>query len=303
MIKKIDDLYAAVEKKGRVKLAVAAGEDADVLQAVRAAQDKGMIQAAVAGDVETMGKIAEINGFDLAGMELIQCEDPATSVARVMEMARDGQAQVVMKGNVKTAVFLRGILNREYNIRRETLLSHLAIMEVEGFDRLLFVTDGAVNIQPDLEQKRGILENAVEFVQRLGYPRPNAAVICAVEKASEKMPATMDALELVEMARKGTIAGCNVSGPFALDNALSEHSARIKKIQDPFAGKSDILLMPDIEAGNILFKALVYLAESKSAGVVLGAGIPIVLTSRSDGFDAKLNSIAAAVFMAQGKME
>lgn len=303
MIKKIDDLYTAIAKKEPVKLAVAAGEDEDVLHAVKAAQDKGMIQAVVAGDVESMKKIAADNGFDLEGMDLLQTQDPADSVAKVMEKARDGLAQIVMKGNVGSADFLRGVLNKEYKIRKETILSHLSIIEVEGFDRLLFITDSAVNIQPDLAGKRQILENAVEFVRMLGYPKPNAAVICAVEKASEKMPATMDALRLVEMAQNGEITGCNVSGPFALDNALSEHSAKIKKIKDPYAGKSDILLMPDIEAGNILFKALVYLAPSKSAGVVLGAGIPIVLTSRSDSFEAKLNSIAAAVFIAQGKKE
>lgn len=297
MIRTINDLFNASQNKAPVAMVVAAGEDADVLKAVNQAGKMGLTKVTLTGDVETMKALLLAQGLETEGLNFIQAEGPQQAVALAMEQIRDGHAHILMKGNVGTADVLRGVLNKDYGQRTSSLLSHVAIMETDHFPRLLFVTDGAVNIAPDVTQKRRILENAVAFAHQLGYEKPNVGVICALEKVNDAMPATLDAKILVDLARSGDIQGCNVSGPLALDNALSEHSAHIKGITDPYAGKSDILLMPDIEAGNILFKAMIYLTPTKTAAVVLGAKIPVVLTSRSDSFETKLHSIATAVYM------
>ncbi|QSX08871.1 phosphate butyryltransferase [Alkalibacter rhizosphaerae] len=299
MIKNMKDLFEAIGGDTPIALVAAAGEEEDLLMALDEAMNRGWIQATVVGDRTKIADLMKKQGIRSNRFTVIHGEDPVESVALAMEQVRDGKANILMKGKVGTADVLRGVLNREYGQRQEKILSHMAMVETEGVDRLLFITDGGVVIAPDLDQKRQILENAVDFVQSLGYDKPNVGVICAVEKVNEKMPATLDAIKLVDLAKEGVIKGCNVSGPFALDNALSERSAKIKGIRDPFAGRSDILLMPSVEAGNILFKALVYLAPSKTAAVVLGAKVPIVLTSRSDRFETKLHSIAAAVYMVQ----
>lgn len=299
MIRNMEQLMNAIHGKAPVPLVVAAGNDEDVMKAVDAAVKRNWIQGTLVGPVLEMETLLKKNHLDSSSVTLVEGRDSVHSVQQAMMRIRDGKDKILMKGSLPTAELLRGVLNKEYGQRGESLLSHVVLCQTKEKDSLLFITDGAVNISPDVRQKKSILENAVTLARLLGYERPNAAIICAVEKVNEKMPATMDAEVLVEMAQRGEILHCNVSGPFALDNALSLHSAAVKGIQDPYAGLSQILLMPDIEAGNILFKALVYLAKAKTAGVVMGAKIPVVLTSRSDDFETKLNSIALAVFMAQ----
>jgi phosphate butyryltransferase len=209
-----------------------------------------------------------------------------------------GKAHMVMKGLVDTGIILKAVLNKETGLRTGSVLSHVAIFDVVNYPRLLLVTDAAMNIAPTLEQKKQIIENSLHVANGLDIDEPKVGVICAKEKVNPKMPATVDAGELVKMNENGELTGCIVGGPFALDNAVSEEAAKLKGISHPVAGKADILMCPNIESGNILYKTLGFLANAKSAGVIVGAKAPIILTSRADSEEAKLNSIALGVLMA-----
>jgi phosphate butyryltransferase len=198
---------------------------------------------------------------------------------------------------------MKQALNADYGLRTGKVLSHVAVFDVPNYPRLLIGTDAALNIAPDLEQKRQIIENACEFAHALGIPTPKIALLCAKEKVDPKMPCTEEAAELVKMNEQGAITGCSVGGPFALDNAVSLEAARHKGIDHPVAGRADVLVTPDIEAGNILYKSLVFLGGAKSAAIVVGARAPIVLTSRADTSETKLNSIALAVLQAAATAE
>ena len=203
-----------------------------------------------------------------------------------------------MKGIVDTSVILKAVLDREIGLRDAPVLSHVALFQVPGFDRLLYVTDAAMNIAPDLEAKKHIIGNAVKVAHALGNPNPIVACLCAVEKVNPKMPATLDAAALVEANRAGSLPGCTVVGPLALDNAVSPEAARHKGIADPCAGHADILLVPNIETGNVFYKALVFLAKAQNAGLIVGAKAPVIVTSRADSEQTKLHSIALALAIA-----
>jgi len=204
---------------------------------------------------------------------------------------------IVMKGLVSTSIVLKAILDKEIGLRTGNVLSHVAVFEIEGYDRLFIITDAAMNIAPDLQQKAQIIENSVQVAKALDMDLPKVALICAVEKVNSKMQATLDAEELVKMEHEGKITDCELGGPFALDNAISIEAAKHKGIDDPIAGNADILMVPYIEAGNVLYKSIVYFAKARNAGIVVGAKAPIVLTSRADSHEAKLNSIALGVLM------
>ncbi|MFO8064212.1 MAG: bifunctional enoyl-CoA hydratase/phosphate acetyltransferase, partial [Spirochaetia bacterium] len=223
---------------------------------------------------------------------------PTEASMLAVKAVSNGDAQVLMKGLVDTSVFMKQALNSEYGLRAGGILSHVAVFSVPGYPRLLLGTDSAINIAPDLEQKRQIIENACGFAHAIGIPTPKIALLCAKEKVDPKMPCTEDAARLVEMNESGRISGCTVGGPFALDNAVSLEAAKHKGIVHPVAGRADVLVSPDIEAGNILYKSLVFLGGAKSAAIVVGARAPIVLTSRADSSETKLNSIALAVLQA-----
>jgi len=229
---------------------------------------------------------------------VVDVPDPADAAQRAVQLVASGDAEMLMKGLVDTSVLLKAVLDRTTGLRSSGVLSHLAMFEIDGFPRPLAVTDAAMNIAPDYPTKRAIIENAVGFLHRLGYEEPRVAVLAAKEKVSEKMPATVDAAALADAARRGEISGCLVDGPFALDNAISPEAARIKGIDSPVAGNADVLVAPRIESGNILYKALAFLAPSRNAGVIVGARAPIVLTSRADSEDAKGLSIALAAWAA-----
>ncbi len=248
-----------------------------------------------------MREIAAQRGVSLFGMELIHEKDAALACKTAVKLVSSGQAHIVMKGIVDTAVILKAVLDKETGLREASTLSHTAVFDVPGFPRLLYVTDAAMNIAPDAQTKKVILENACRVAYALGNENPVAAVVCAVEKVNEKMPATLDARELVTMNESGALKGCRVLGPLALDNAVSLAAAKHKGIEDPLAGLADILLMPQIEAGNVLYKALGFLAGAKNAGVIVGAKAPVVVTSRADSDETKLYSIALAVLMAEFK--
>jgi phosphate butyryltransferase len=220
-------------------------------------------------------------------------------VEAAVRAVRSGQAQMLMKGLVATSMFLRGVLNKEWGLRKRALLSHVAVFEGREPNRLILLTDVAMNIAPDLGAKVQIIENAVEMAHRLGIARPRVAAIAAVETVTADMPATLEAAALAKMSDRGQIKGCVVDGPLALDNALSIEAARHKGIDSPAAGCADVLLMPDIEAGNVLYKALGLLSDRPLAAVILGAAAPVVLTSRADSDETKFNSIALAAAVSQ----
>jgi phosphate butyryltransferase len=281
-----------------VALAVAAAEEADVLRAVAAATARGIVTPTLFGNRTAIERVAETVGFDLQGISVEDIDSPAQAAQAAVASVARGEHAILMKGLVDTADLLRAVLDRETGLRGDGLLSHVALFEVAGFPRPLTITDAAMNIAPDRDAKRQILRNAVSFLHAIGYTEPRVAVIAAKEKVNEQMVATVDAAALAAEQRDGTITGCIVDGPFALDNAVSLEAAQTKGITSPVAGAADVLLMPQIEAGNVLYKALAFLVPSRHAGIIVGARAPIVLTSRADSDAAKLDSIALAAYAA-----
>lgn len=290
--------FAAVRSAAgrRVPIAVAAAAETDVLHAVADAASEAIVEPHLFGSRDDIERICDEEEIDRTGMTIFDIEDPAAATTAAVRHVAEGEAAMLMKGLVDTSVLLKAVLDRDHGLRSGSVLSHLAVFEIEGFPRPLAITDAAMNISPGLETKRSILENAVAFLHRLGYDEPKVAALAAKEKVNEKMPATVDAAALRDMARRGEITGCVVDGPFALDNAVSPEAARTKGIESPVAGAADVLLVPQIESGNILYKALAFLAPSENAGVIVGAAAPIVLTSRADSERAKRLSISLAAY-------
>lgn len=298
MIKNFKELLELAVKKGPKKLAVACAQDDDALKAIKTAYDMGIVGGYLVGDESQIRAIAGEIGLDLSGFEVINILDMAEASLKAVELVSSGKADLVMKGLVDTSIILKAVLNKEVGLRTGNALSHVAIFDVPTYHKILLVTDAAMNIAPDLMTKKQIIENSLFVTRALEIETPNVGIIAAKEKVSEAMPATVDAGELVKMSKEGLIKGCNVGGPFALDNAVSKEAAEIKGIKDPMAGDVDVLLCPTIEAGNVLYKALNFLANAQSAGIIVGAKAPVVLTSRADSDDSKLNSIALGVLMA-----
>lgn len=300
MIYSFHELVDSVKNAGR-RIAVAVAQDAEVLIAVRKAADLGIVHPILVGEEAQIKSIAAELNISLSGMEIINEADKVEACRKAVKLVHDGDADVVMKGIVDTSVILKAVLDKDIGLRESPVLSHVALFGVEGFDRLLYITDAAMCIAPDVEQKAHIINNAVKVAHALGNENPIVTCLCAVEKVNPKMQATLDAQELVERNKRGEIAGCTVCGPLALDNAVSEEAAKHKGITDPNAGKADILLMPYIEAGNIFYKSLTYMAKAQNAGMIVGAKAPVVVTSRADSDETKLNSIALAIAVAANK--
>lgn len=298
MIKNFDELLELAKAKGPKTVAVACAQDEDSLLAIENARKVGIVKAILVGDLDEVKRIADAHGIDLANYECIDIKDLTEASLKAVSLVSSGQAHLVMKGLVDTAVILKAVLDKEVGLRTGNVLSHVAAFDVPNFPRMLLVTDAAMNLAPDVTGKKQIIENSLEVAYALEIEVPKVGVICAKEKVNPKMQATVDAAELVKMNESGELTGCIVGGPFALDNAVSEEAAKIKKIDHPAAGKCDILLCPNIETGNVLYKALSFLAGARSAGVIVGAKAPVILTSRADDDDTKLNSIALGVLMA-----
>lgn len=293
-MKDFNEVLKYAKIKGPKTLSVAAAHDEGVLKAVKAAVDGGIVKAILVGDEEKIRNISKGIDCDLKDTEIINLKDVKEASYKAVELVSSKKADFVMKGLVDTATILKAVLDKEIGLRTGKTLSHCAVFFVEKYHKMLIVTDAAMNIAPDLAKKEEILENAVNFAHSLGIEVPKCAVICAKEKVNPAMIHTVDAGEMVKHYEEGLIKGCIVGGPFALDNAISKEAAVQKGISHEVAGDADILLMPTIEAGNVLYKALSFLSNSESAGVILGAAAPIVLTSRADTDIAKLNSIALA---------
>ena len=294
MIKRISDLYKIAEQRTDTKkLVLAVAHDNHALEAVYKASQKNIIIPILVGDKSEITKIAEKNNFDLSKIEIIDEKDSKEAVKKSVSLVREGKADILMKGNVATAILLKGVLNDEYGLKTGNLLSHFSIFELNNYHKLIGLTDVAMNIAPNLKEKAGIIKNAVNYLNKIGITNPKVAVIGAVELVNEKMPATVDAAILSKMADRKQIPNCTIDGPLAFDNAMSKESAEHKGIISEVAGNSDLLVMPNIETGNVLYKSFSF-TGAKLAAVILGAKAPIVLTSRSDSEEAKLNSIVLA---------
>ncbi len=298
MITSLEALRTAPADGKRSLLAVAVAQDAEVLLAVDAAYSLGIAGAILVGDEAEIRQIAAKLAVDLSKYTIVDEPDKTLACRKAVKLVRDGEADVVMKGLVDTSIILKAVLDKEIGLRESPVLSHVAVFEVPGYDRLFYLTDAAMNIAPDLEAKKHILRNCVKVAHAMGNENPIAAALCAVEKVNPKMQATLDAAALVEANQAGEIDGCTVIGPLALDNAISVEAAHHKGITDPNAGKADILLVPAIEVGNVFYKSMVFMARAKNAGMIVGAKAPIVLTSRADSDETKLNSIALALKVA-----
>ncbi len=297
MITKLDQLLEPIPGAKKPRIAVAAAHDDHVLGAVGAARARGLADFILFGEEGRIRAIAGELGVSLDGVEVHHEADNAACAAQCVAMVRAGKAQLIMKGLLDTAILLKAVLNKETGLRASDNLSLVSLFQVPGFDRLLCITDPGINIAPDVEAKHRIIENAATVLHALGNENPIVACLCAIEKVNPKMQATVDAAELVRRNRAGELTGCTVAGPFALDNAVSIEAAAHKGMTDPCAGKADILLVPQIETGNALYKTLIYMAKAKNAGLLMGAKVPLIMTSRADSDEAKLYSIALAIHM------
>ncbi len=277
-------------------VAVAVAEDHEVIEAVAKAIKLQLAQFRLYGNQEKIMGMLQEHGLQTSEhVEVIAAMSNAEAAELSVKAVRNGEADVLMKGNIPTANILKAVLNKEWGLRKGSVLSHVAAFEVPNYDRLIFVTDAAMNIAPDVTQKAAIIQNTVEVARAIGIDLPKVAPIAAVEVVNPAMQATIDAAMLTQMNRRGQIKDCIVDGPLALDNAVSQIAAEHKGIVSDVAGKADILLVPTIEAGNVLYKSLVYFADAKVGAMIAGAKAPIVLTSRADSAETKVYSLALAV--------
>jgi len=296
MLRDFQDLRTAARGRGTVRVAVAAAQDREVMEAVQAAIREGLIEATLVGDEAIIASwVRELE----VQARIVHEPDVGRASLLAAGLVRDGEAQVLMKGLVNSAIFLKAALDPERGLRTGRLLSHLAVLETPGRPKLEFFTDGGMNIAPGLDEKRAILGNALDAVAQMGIRTPKVAVLCANEQVSPKMPATVDAQALVQEWQAGAFRPCVVEGPIALDVAVSPEAARHKAIQSQVSGDVDIYLVPSIEAGNLMTKGMIYYAKAKFAGVILGATHPMVLVSRADTAEAKLNAIAMAALLSK----
>jgi len=279
-------------------VAVAAPYDVATLESLRNAMDLGFVKVILVGDEKIIKESAKEGNVRIDDMELVHADDLAGCAQGAVDMVRQGKAGLIMKGLIDTSMILKAVVKKENELRTGKTLSYVGILFKEDYGKYFLTSDGAMLIAPDLQQKKGIVENAVDVAHALGNEMPKVAMICAKEKYYEKMPATVDAVELQKMNQSGELSGCIVSGPLQMDNAVDKHAVEVKGIDDPVAGEADILIVPAIEAGNVLLKTAKYLGGWTFGGVVVGAKVPIVVCSRSDGEAAKLVSIAVSCMMA-----
>ena len=297
-MKNFDELLEAVESHPMRKVAVAVPEDSSVIQAAVEAKTNNIAECVLVGHKEKIAAAADSVGASTDGLGIVDEPDPIGAVAKAVQLVSTGQADILMKGYIHTDDFLRGVLDKTQGLRTGSIMSHVFIAEIRSWDKLIFITDAAMNIAPDLEQKGGILMNAVYLSRMFGVEDPKVAALAAVELVNPNMPATLDAAALGKMAdRCQYVPGCTVDGPFGLDNAISKTAARHKGITGPVAGQADILVVPDIECGNVFAKSLVYFGGHRLVGLLVGAKAPVVLTSRADSMESKMLSIAGAVLM------
>jgi len=298
MITSFDGMLEAIRDYPRQTLAVAVAEKRSVIEAVQDAQERDIADALLVGDQPVIEALAQEAGLTAEGITIIHEPDDLAAARRACQAVREGEAGILMKGHIHTDDFLRAVLSREAGLRTRSIMSHVFILDTPARGKLTLVTDAAMNIAPDLEGKAEVILNAVYLANLLGIDDPKVGVLAATEQVNPKMQATLDAAALHAMSHRGQFPTCRVDGPLALDNAVSREAAEVKGIPGDVAGDCDILVVPGIEAGNILAKAYAFLSGGKTAGVLVGASAPVVLTSRADSAQSKMHSIAAGVLMA-----
>jgi len=286
-----------------VLTAVAHPCDKSALAGAIEARDLGLIRPILVGPAGRIEEIAKAARLDLSGIEIVDAAHSHTAAAKAVALVREGRAGLLMKGSLHSDELLGAVVARETGLRTGRRLSHAFVMDIPTYHKPLVVTDAAINIAPTLEDKVDICQNAIDLVIALGLEKPKVAILAAVETVNPKMPSTIDAAALCKMADRRQITGGILDGPLAFDNAISIEAAETKGIQSPVAGDPDILLVPDLEAGNMLAKQLTFLANADSAGLVLGARVPIVLTSRADSVRSRIASCAVAVLAACARRE
>lgn len=299
MSKSFDDLLSQVASCSLKKVAVAVAQDEPVLEAVKIAKERNIADAILVGDKAKIEEIAAGMNMDLSGFEIVDEPDVPTAALKAVELVHNKQADILLKGLLDSRTFLKSVLNKEVGLRSGQLMSHVCVFEIEGIDRLLFFTDVAFNTYPTLEEKVHIINNTVEIAKACGIETPKVAPICAVEVVNPKMPPTVDADALTKMNEAGEIKDCIVYGPLSMDLAIDEEAAKHKGVTNPVAGNADILLFPNIDAGNITYKILVRTAKVKNGNLLIGTTAPVILTSRSDDAETKINSIALAAVIAE----
>lgn len=290
------ELIAEVKKLPRMRLCVAAATDEMVLLAVKNAVSECFVDPILVGDVERIWKICLKISFSPGGVQMINESNPVEAARLAVQMVSAGKADVLMKGMINSSDFLRAVLRPEYGLATGSVLSHLAVYEIPGFTRLIYMTDGGLNISPDLDQKKKITANAVDFLRTIGIGRPRVAVISPEVMVDGSLPSAADAGKIKAMAADGQIEGADIDGPMDLGAAISSEGAEAGESGSPVAGRADLLVVPNIEAGNVLGKTIIHFAGGKMAGLVVGAARPIVLTSRAETPFGKLSSIALACY-------
>ena len=297
--KDLNFLFERAQSGKVMKIVIAAAEDGEVLEAVKQASSEGIVDAVLVGDPNKISEVAKSRNIDVSSFEVIPATNDEEAAMKAVQAVSSGKGDLLMKGFIKTSTLLKAVLNKEWGLRTGNLLSHLFLFEVPRLGKVIGLTDGGLNTYPGLQEKVAIVDNAVSCYHALGVDTPKVAALAAVEVVNPDMPCTLDAAALVQMNRRNQIKGCIIDGPLALDNALSVEAAKHKGIVSEVAGSPDILLVPDIEAGNLLGKVILFMANGAGAGVVLGAKVPVVLTSRGDTARTKALSIALGAVLAK----
>lgn len=300
MTKTFDDLLWKVNSCDKKKLSVAVAQDKAVLEAVKAAKERNIADSILVGDSDKICEIGASLGMNMDDYEIIDVKDTIEASLTAVKLVHDGKADMYMKGILDTKTFLKSVLDKEVGLRTGKPLSHVCVFEIPGINHLLFLTDVAFMPYPSLEEKKCMLEYAIEVAHACGVDCPKVAPLAAVEVVNPKMPATVDAAELTRMANEGEIEGCIIDGPLSLDIALYKEAAEEKGALDrKVAGDADILLFPDIHAGNLVYKTIVHMVNCKNGNILTGTQAPVILTSRSDDCETKVNSIALAAVVAE----
>ena len=299
MFRNLDDLVETAIGLGPARIAVAAGHDPDVIESLQLAREMGLAEAVLVGDREKIEPAAAAAGLRLGSGQLIHQPDESAAALQAIGLVREGAADLLMKGKINTSVLIRAVLNRERGLRTGRQLSQVIVFQVPGIDRLMIMTDAAINLAPELAQKAEICRNAIHVAHALGIEEPNVALLCALEFVNPAMPATVDAAALTMMNRRGQLKGAYVEGPIALDVPMSRFAADRKGIETPLVENTDVFIAPDIEAANILYRAILYMAGGESGGIVVGAKVPLILLSRAETPETKIRSIAIGRLVAQ----
>lgn len=281
-----------------VPMAVAGAGHPLVMDSAHRAAAAGFILPVLVGDADDIAAVAHDMDWDVSGVRIVPAADERHACETAASLARGGEAAAIMKGHVHTDSLMRALLARDAGLRTDRRVSHVFHMTVPGRDRVLHITDAAVNVRPDVDAKLDIVRNAVDLARRLGTVTPKVAMLSGAETVNPSMPSSVEAADVVRRAANGGVSGALVDGPFGFDNAVSPEAARLKGIDSPIAGAADILVVPNLEAGNFLFKQMVYFMSATAAGIVMGAGVPVVLTSRADPPEARLAAAAIAAIVA-----